>query len=218
MPYLLSVRKYLGGEFAWSDHTYPDDLADEAQGQLGYFHGTPFPTDKTVDYAQADYGKGDGEIDDGTVGEGKLTPEGLLPDLMPGRFSSDVLVSRRVKQFLDENDIVRHHYLPVRLHLLDGSVSEDQFFIFRTGDLTDAIVESESNLARHLIHGVFRYYAEVKQPVFVAWNAKSIEGRMIWKDRLLPGRLFISDAFKRFLEKNSMKRYYLDPSGIAQAH
>ncbi|MBO9434600.1 hypothetical protein J7394_10325 [Ruegeria sp. R13_0] len=198
MPYLLKVHRFVPGEFFWED-VWPRDKQPENYARVGHDHGNA-PLIKTpIPYKQQ---------------KGKLLPGGVLPDLMPGRWSGDLLVSHRVKKLIDDSDIVQHQFLPVDLTLKDKSTVTGQYFLFVAGDLTDGIVPEASNkIVPQYFDGELGYYSCEGDPE-IAWNEDSVRGRQIWVNKYLPRKIFISDSLHNELETLKLKAFTALPSAV----
>ncbi|MBV2360215.1 hypothetical protein KUH32_10550 [Thalassococcus sp. CAU 1522] len=197
MPFLLKVHTYKPDHIHWED-VWPRDRQTSDYAGLGKAHGKPPALTGPIPYRMRD---------------GRLQPGGVLPDLVAGRWNSDLIVSRRVRALIEANDRVPHHFVPLDLTLLDGSVIDGQFFLFVAGDLTDGVVPEASNVTPKMIGGKPVYYTYPGDPD-IAWRGDAIERRQIWVDRMLPRQIFISDTLEAAFRKAGMRAYDTCPSAV----
>lgn len=197
MPHLLITHTHRPGQVFWED-VWPNDAQPEGYVRIGHSHGKPPKVAGPVPYRMY---------------KGQLREGGVLPDLLPGRWSGDLIVSHRVRTLIETADKVAHHYVPVDLTLPDGAVVSGQFYIFVAGDLTDGIVPQASNVEPKFIGGQFAYYTCPGRPE-IAWRAESVAGRRIWVDRNLRGEIFISDDLAEEFAALGLQAYDLYPAPV----
>lgn len=197
MPHLLITHTHKPGHIHWED-VWPREKQTEDYGRLGSWHGRTPALEGPIPYRMY---------------EGRLEKGGVLPDLVAGRWSSDLIVSHRVRDLIEADDRVKHHFIPVDLTLKDGSEVTGQFFLFVAGDLTDGVVAEASNVTPEYIGGKFLYYTYPGEPE-ISWRESAIEGRQIWVDKYLRRQIFISDALEAELRRLDLRAYETKSSSI----
>ena len=66
---------------------------------------------------------------------------------MVGSGSSELIVSRRIRDLIEEWQPISHHYVPLVLKDVDGTIFEGELFLFEIGAfLPDAIVRERSEV------------------------------------------------------------------------
>ena len=197
MPYHLWYKFVTSDVIVWDD-VWPRQQWPENYVEMGGNHGVRPDIEGPIPYMMTG---------------GELQPGGVLPDIMRGRWLSDLILSYRVIKMIQEaGEVAQHHYIPLDLTLLDGARIEGQYFLFVAGDLIDGVVPESSNLIPKFINNKFKYYAFIGDSPDVCWRESAIRGRHIWVDKYLPRQVFVSDAFAKILNKNNIKKYLLHPS------
>ncbi|TCP35416.1 imm11 family protein [Rhodovulum marinum] len=197
MPYLLTTHTYRPEQIFWED-VWPIAEQPDGYARIGRGHGKPPMVEGPIPYRMY---------------KGHLRDDGLLPDLIAGRWANDLIVSSRVRDLIESKDKVAHSFVPLDLTLEDGSTVSGQFFLFVSGERTDGIVPEASNVVPKYLDGEFRYYTCPGEPE-IAWRAKAIEGRRNWVDRYLPGEIFVSDDLAADVAKLGPATYDLKPASV----
>lgn len=147
--------------------------------------------------------------------KGRFSIDGKLHDIAPGRWSSDLIVSARVRALILEMDAFSHHFIPLELTLRDGSTVTSHF-LFVAGDQVDGIVAEESEVLPKIFGGKLAYYSVGGDPKIV-WREDAISGRAIWVDKYLRNQVVISDELQVAFERNDIQKYKLTASAVASS-
>jgi len=166
--------------------------------RLGTSHGQPPALEGPIPYEMSG---------------GKLSWGGLVPDITPGRWNSDMIVSARVREIIQDLDPIPHHFIPLEL-VLKKRTKVSTHFLFVAGDLTDAIIAEQSEVTPKIFDEKLAYYSVPGTPKIV-WNAEATSGRAIWVDRFLRRQFVISDELQSTFEAQRIERYEITPSFIA---
>lgn len=200
MAHILQTSYERPGRIHWED-VWPRGTEPDWYAQLGSSHGTrPPEMDGPVPYRMY---------------EGALEEGGVLPDLIPGRFAGNLIVSGRVKELIEHWETVSHHFVPLELSLIDGSIVTDQYYLFIAGDRVDAVALDASTdvKPKYLSDQFVRYTYPPKATI--ALRESVIKERHIWVDRyLLPTDIFISDALEAEFQKRGLKHYRTKPCPV----
>jgi hypothetical protein len=143
MPWLVDPRTFTSAEVDWG-RLYSDD--GRAQVPEGWAHPDVLPPENTwpLEFKQSSKHK-------------------KLHDLMQGALDPAIFVSRKFRALVEEMDPATHHFIPLHLHLADGSSSIEEYFLFKFGEFTDAIIEEKSELSgQYSDEGELRWYARTK--------------------------------------------------------
>ena len=197
MPHILLPRIHNSVEIQWEDAVPESELPDNYV-RLGGLHGEPPVLSGPVKYR---------------MHGGALNRGGTLPDILAGRWSSDMIVSSRVREIFDAHDRVSHHYIPLELELKDGRRVKSHF-LFVAGDRIDGIDAQKSEVTPKIFGGKLGYYSVPARPV-ICWKSDAIKGRAIWVDRYLPRFFGISDELKSIFEHEKITRFSLLPSSVS---
>lgn len=190
MPYLLLTRLHSTSEIQWED-VWPRDKRTPDYVKLGSSHGQVPAQSGPVPYRMY---------------QGKLLNGGVLPDIMAGRWSEDMIISARVKELIEDLDSVTHHFIPLDLTLKDGRQVDGEFFLFVAGDLIDGIIADRSEVTPKVFDGRLAYYSVPGQP-HIAWRRGVVKKRAIWVDKYLPGQICISDELFKKFDSLGLKRF-----------
>lgn len=199
MPYLIAPRRHTTDEIHWED-VWTDEQQGTDYGRLGKSHGREPAIKGPIPYRMY---------------KGSQGRNGVLPDILPGRWSSDMIVSQKVREMIEKMDPVAHHFIPLDLTLKDGTEVHDRF-LFVTGDLVDGIIAEESQVTPKIFGGKLGYYSVPGSPRIV-WRADAIEGRAIWVDRYLHHYFVISDELHAAFERFRIRHYRKTHSLVKQA-
>ena len=124
------------------------------------------------------------------------------------------MVSRKVKEIISSYDPVAHHFIPLELHLHNGKVSLDEYFLFQAADRIEGVVEEKSNVeAVYDEDGRFRYYSCPSRPS-ITWKKEAIRARHIWVGLHLAWDVFVSDELEAEFQKLSTCAYDKLPSFV----
>jgi hypothetical protein len=199
MPFLIHPRNYATGEIHWED-VWPIERQGDAYVNLGSQHGQTPALEGPIPYRMY---------------KGRLGKSGSLPDIVPGRWDTDLIVSARVRALIREMDAFSHHFIPLELTLRDGTTVSSHF-LFVAGDLVDGIVAEESEVLPKIFGGKLAYYSVGGDPKIV-WRADAISGRAIWVDKYLRNQVVISDELQVAFERNDIQKYKLTASAVASS-
>ena len=198
MPFVFRTDGSRPGAVYWDD-VWPEEVWPKDYARAGTRHGVDPNIPGPVPYKMR---------------KGKLLPGGMLPDIMEGRWSSGLFLSRRVRKLIEANDWVQHYFIPLDFTLKDGSEVKGQYFQFIAGDLTDGVVAEASNVSPEYINDKLAYYYYPPSSPEISWRPEAIQGRAIWKDRYLPLEFFISDFLEAELRRLHIKYYRTHPSAV----
>jgi hypothetical protein len=194
MPFLIEPRTFMDDDISWED-VWPEEKLNNDYTLLGKMHGQTPAISGPVPYK--------------LVG-GRLSRDGGLPDIVPGRWSGDMIVSGRVKDVICELDQVSHHFIPLELDVKE-TVHKGTHFLVVIADCPDAIIEAKSEVKPKIINERFRYFTAPGDPK-ITFKKDAIEGRAIWVDKNLRRRFFVSDALMEQLRKWKSERFTTVPA------
>ena len=197
MPFLLHPRNHFAHEVHWQD-VWSLEKQGDAYSSLGRRHGQKPAIDGPIPYRMK---------------KGRFSTDGKLYDIAPGRWSSDLIVSTRVRDLIREMDPVSHYFIPLELTLKDDS-TDTTHFLFVAGDRINGIVAEESDVLPKLIDGKLAYYSVGGSPKIV-WDADVILGRAIWVDQYLPTQIVISDELQAVFKKAKFQKYTVTSSSAS---
>lgn len=189
MPYLIDPRRHTDDEIQWED-VWPDEKVDTEYVRLGGNHGQEPVLKGPIPYR---------------IYKGSQGRNGILPDILPGRWACDMIVSQRLRKMIEDMDTVAHYFIPLDLTLKDGSIVHDRF-LFVAGDLVDGIVAEESQVTPKIFNGKLGHYSVPGSPRIV-WRADAVKDRAIWVDRYLRRQFAISDELESAFERAGFKYY-----------
>ena len=127
-----------------------------------------------------------------------------VPDFCRGWGQGSLFVSKAFKTLVESKEPVTHHFVPLRLELHDGTVSEGAHFLFKFGNFVDGIITEKSEVgAMHDDTGKLGFYSTGPSPQ-ITWQREAIENRHFWADTYLRNRPFCSDAFLEEMERQEM--------------
>lgn len=189
MPFLIKARNNLPGEVSWED-VWTEEQTPAGYVEMGTAHGKKPVVQGPIPYR---------------LSKGRLRKEGEIPDIVPGRWSRDIIVSERVRDMIREEDPVAHHFIPLELTLKDGAMISTHF-LFVAGDLIDGIDANASEVTPKIFGGKLAYYSVGGDPRIV-WCAEAIAGRAIWVDRYLIGQIIISDKLMKIFKDSKVEKF-----------
>jgi hypothetical protein len=190
MPYLLLSNTHRTNMIHWED-VWPDEKVTSECVLLGSSHGKVPALSGPIPYRMRG---------------GRLLKGGVLPDILAGRWSGNMIVSARVRKLIEDLDPVTHHFIPVNLTLKDGAQVDGQFFLFAAGDLVDGVIAEKLDGTPVVFDGRLGYYSVAARP-HVTFRREVVEKRAIWVDKYLPKKIFISDALFEEFQRLGLQRF-----------
>lgn len=189
MPYLINPTRHTTDEIQWAD-VWTVEQQGPNYARLGSSHGQEPAIKGPIPYRMY---------------KGSQGRNGVLPDILPGRWSADMIVSQKIREMIEGMDNITHHFIPLELTLKDGAQVRDRF-LFVAGDRIDGIIAEESEVSPQFFGGKLGFYFAPTSPKIV-WRADAIAGRAIWVDRYLPNNIVICDELEEAFQKASIKHY-----------
>ncbi|WP_305987098.1 imm11 family protein [Roseibium sp. MMSF_3544] len=135
----------------------------------------------------------------------EITEKKVYPDIMtmPGLNA----VSAKFKQIVEEFEPELHQFFPLRLTRKDGSLVEDEYFIFNCTVSFDSLLFQHSEVDWIYSESKNKCpWLEIKDFRVNALSKPAIQGRHIWSNfRLRCPGIYISDAFHRQLKDEKIR-------------
>ena len=139
-----------------------------------------------------------------------------LPDFMGRGGGSAYWVSRRFKELVERMDPVSHVYVPLKLKLTDGRMSEGEYFLFKFSEFLDSIDAARSEV--HPIYGPEKktFFYSMGLGGRVSFYRNIVGGRHIWADKYLKNDFFCSDEFMKELKRLKMQDIQAYPADLVE--
>jgi hypothetical protein len=138
-----------------------------------------------------------------------------LPDVMLGIYLGSIFVSKNFKKLVETFEPVQHVFVPLVLELCDGATSKDDYFLLKFAGLTNGVVAEKSDVKPiYSRSGELGFYSAGYAPR-ITWREDAIQGRHLWADQYLPGRMFCSDEFFNELKIEKMGLFAADECFVA---
>jgi hypothetical protein len=142
----------------------------------------------------------------------------IIPDIATGPRSGMMLVSSKVKAMIEKIDPVQHHYIPLEIRRKNGTLVEQEFYLFKFGSFVDGVVIEQSQVHKKIDSDGELWGLGSSISAKFVWRASAIKGRHIWGDKYLINDVFCSDEFMAELEQQKIKAFNKIKSYVATEH